>query len=87
MVNRKDEVGGMAGGAAGIGQRTFVDQDDVSPAQASQVVGHAVADNARADDDDICGFGEYTHVLSFRLCEVGQCLMCQLSLSPGDECN
>jgi len=86
MINGKDEVGGMTGGSAGIGQRAFVDQNDVTPAQASQVVGHAVANNARADNHDICGFREFTHVFSFRVCGVGQCLMCRLSLSPVDEC-
>ena len=51
VVDRKDEVRRMPGGAAGVRQRSLVEQDDVRPAQADEVVGEAVADDAAADDD------------------------------------
>ena len=50
VVDREDEVRRVAGGAAGVGQRALVEQDQVGPAQAGQVADHAVADDAGADD-------------------------------------
>ena len=52
VVGQEDEVRGVAGRAAGVGQRALVEQHDVAPAEPGQVVGHAVADDAGADDDD-----------------------------------
>jgi len=52
VVDREDEVRGLAGGPAGVGQRTLVQEHDVAPAEAGQVVDEAVADDAGADDDD-----------------------------------
>src|SRR5690349_15069492 len=52
-IGQEDEVRGMARGAAGARQRTLVEQDDVPPALLGQVIRHAVADDAGADDDDV----------------------------------
>ena len=49
VIDQVDEVRGVAGRAARIGQRAFVHQHQVAPAQARQVVGDAVADDAAAD--------------------------------------
>ena len=48
-VELGDEACGVAGRAAR--QRPLVDQDDVAPACARQVVGHAAARDPAADDD------------------------------------
>ena len=53
VVGQEDEVRGVAGRAAGAGQRALLEQDDVRPALLGQVVGHAAADDAGADDDDV----------------------------------
>ena len=54
VVGQEDEVRGVAGGAARVGEGTLLDEHDVPPALLRQVVGHAVADDPRADDDDPC---------------------------------
>ena len=48
-VELRDEAGGVAGRAAR--ERPLVEQDDVAPARARQVVGHAAARDAASDDD------------------------------------
>ena len=53
VVDREDEVRGVAGRAAGVGQWALVEQDDVGPAQTGQVADQTVADDAGADDDDL----------------------------------
>ena len=55
VVDREDEVRGVAGRAAGVRQRPLVDQRDVRLAEPRQVVGEAVADDPRADDHDALG--------------------------------
>ena len=55
VVGQEDEVRGVAGRAARVGQRALLDLDDVAPAQPGEVVDEAVADDARADDDDARG--------------------------------
>ena len=61
VVGQEDEVGGVTGRAARVGQRALVDLDDVGPAQLGQVVDQAVADDAGADDDDLGGGGDGGH--------------------------
>ena len=61
VVDREDEVRGVPGRAAGVGQRALVDLDDVGPAEPGQVVDEAVADDAGADDDDAGGGGDRGH--------------------------
>ena len=51
VVDRVDEVRGVAGRAAGVGQRALVDQHEVGPAEPRQVIGEAVAHDAGADHD------------------------------------
>ena len=51
VVDQVDEVRGVACGPARVGQRALVEQHDVAPAQAAEVVGEAVADDAGADHD------------------------------------
>ena len=60
VVGEVDEVRGVTGRAAGVGQGALVEQHDVPPAQSRQVVGHAVADDARADDHHV-GAIRYRH--------------------------
>ena len=50
VVGREDEVRGVAGRAARVGQRALVEQHDVGPAEAGEVADQAVADDAGADD-------------------------------------
>ncbi len=57
VVNREDEVAGVPGGAAGVGQRPLVELDDVGPAELGEVVDEGVPDDARADDDAAGGGG------------------------------
>ena len=52
VIGGEDEVGGVAGGAAGIGQRPLVDQHQLVPPQLRKVPHQAVADNAGADHHD-----------------------------------
>ena len=52
VVHREDEVGGVAGRAARVGQCSLVDLHDVAPAEPREVPDQAVADDARADDHD-----------------------------------
>src|ERR1035441_6743394 len=51
VLDREDEVGGVAGGAARVRHRSLVHQDQVAPAEPRLVVHEAVADDAGADDD------------------------------------
>ena len=51
VLDREDEVGGVAGRAARVRHRALVDQDQVPPAEPGEVIGEAVADDARPDDD------------------------------------
>ena len=61
VVGQEDEVRGVAGRAAGVRQRALLEQDDVAPAEPGEVVDHAVADDAGADDDDLRARGEVGH--------------------------
>ena len=54
VVGQEDEVRGVAGRAARVRERALLDEHDVPPAVLGQVVGHAVADDPGADDDDPC---------------------------------
>ena len=62
MIDRKDEVGGVAGGAAGIGEGALVDLDDVLPAELGQMPHYGVADDAGADHDYSSADREFTHL-------------------------
>ena len=64
VVGQEDEVRGVTGGATRVRQRALVEQDDVAPAEAGEVPGHAVADDAGADDHDACALGKPAHVPS-----------------------
>ena len=61
VVDREDEVGRMARGAAGVRQRALVEQDEIAPAEPREVMHEAVADDAGADDDGLRAFGEGRH--------------------------
>ena len=52
VIGGEDEVRGVAGGAARVGQRPLVDQDQVVPAQLREVGDQTVADDPGADDRD-----------------------------------
>ena len=52
VIDREDEVGRVSGGAARVGQRALVQQGDLGLAQLREVIGDAVAHDARADDHD-----------------------------------
>ena len=54
VVNREDEVRGMASGAARVGERALVDLHDVAPAEFGQMANDGVADDAGADDNNSC---------------------------------
>ena len=61
VVDGEDEVGGVPGRAAGVRQRALVEQHEVAPAEPREVVNHAVADDAGADDDRLRARGEVRH--------------------------
>ena len=61
MVDEIDEIRGVPGGAAGAGKRSLVEQHYVSPAKATQVVGHAVAHDPGADHDHARCLGQSRH--------------------------
>jgi len=61
VVDREDEVRRVAGGAAGVGQRTFVDQDEVAPAEPGEMPDDAVADYACADNDAAGAARKFAH--------------------------
>ena len=52
VVGQEDEVRGVTSRTARAGQRALLDEHDVAPAEPGQVVGHAVADDPGADDND-----------------------------------
>jgi len=52
VIDREDEIRGMAGRAAGVWQRTLVEQRQLAHAEPGQVIGDAVADDPGADHDD-----------------------------------
>ena len=58
----KMKFDGVAGRAAGVGQRALVELDDVAPAEPGQVVHEAVADDAGADDDGAGGGRDRGHL-------------------------
>ena len=66
VVHGEDEVGGVPGRPAGVGQRPLVDLHDVGPAELGEVVDQAVADDAGSDDDDVGGGGDGGHEDSLR---------------------
>ena len=70
VVGQEDEVGGVTGRPAGVRERALLEQDDVAPAELGEVVGHAVADDAGADDDDIRPRRERAHATSSTLVAV-----------------
>ena len=53
VIHREDEVRGVAGRAAGVGQRTLVEKDHVGPPEPSEVADETVADDPGADHDDV----------------------------------
>ena len=67
VVDGEDEVRRVARGAAGIRESSFLDQDEVGPAEPGQVVREAVADDARPDDDRLRGGGAHAPVKTRRM--------------------
>ena len=53
VVDREDEVRGVAGRAARVRERPLVDLDEVGPAELREPAGEAVADDSAADHDDL----------------------------------
>ena len=53
VVDREDEVGGVAGRAAGVRERPLVHLDEVGPAELREPAGQRVADDPSADHDDL----------------------------------
>ena len=62
VIGQEDEVRRVPRRATRARQRAFLDEHDVAPTEAGQVVGHAVAHDARADDDDPRSIGKRCHV-------------------------
>ena len=58
VVDREDEVGGVAGRAARVRQRALVEQHQIAPAEPGQVVHEAVAHDAGADHDGARAAGQ-----------------------------
>ena len=54
VIGGKDEVRGVAGGAAGVGKRALFDEDEVVPAPLREVFDETAADDAGPDDGDTC---------------------------------
>ena len=54
-VGHMHAAGGMAGRPIVVGQVTFVDHQDILPAQSRQLIGGVASDDAAADDDQPCG--------------------------------
>src|SRR5262249_28295190 len=54
----EDETWRMRGRANGPEQGPLVDDQDLFPAQPSEVVGRGAAYDAGPDDDDLCTFGQ-----------------------------
>src|SRR5262249_41177484 len=63
VVDVVDEVGRVPCGAARIWHGPLVYQHEIPPAQPGQVVGEAVANDSRADDDGACTARDVTHGL------------------------
>src|SRR6185295_7703764 len=61
VVDREDEVRGVTGGPARIGQRALVELDDVGPALPGQVARERVTNDPRADDNGARAAGEAAH--------------------------
>ena len=62
VIDREDEVGGVAGRTAGIRQRSLVDLDDVAPAELGEMAHDRVTDDPRSDHHH-AGTGRHiTHV-------------------------
>ena len=55
-AGQRHEPGGVPGGTRG--QALALEQDDVRPAAAGQVVGDAAPDDAAADHDDVGALGQ-----------------------------
>jgi hypothetical protein len=53
VVDEEEEVRGVPGRAARVRQGSLVDQKQVAPAEAREVVDEAVADDPGPDDDDL----------------------------------
>src|SRR6266702_2922866 len=64
VLDRVDEVGSVARGTARVGHRPLVHQNKITPAEQRQVVGEAVADDARADDDSACPGRCFAHAVT-----------------------
>ena len=62
VIDREDEVGGVAGRPAWIGQRSLVDLDDVAPSKLGEMANYRVADDAGADHHHAGTGGHITHV-------------------------
>ncbi len=63
VIDREDEVGGVTGGTAGVGQRALVDEDHVGPTEIGQVADHTIADDAGSDHDDLGAARKVAHSL------------------------
>ena len=62
VIDQEDEVRGVAGGTARVGERPLVEQHDVLPSVQGQLVGDAVPNDAGADDDDVRFRRQITHL-------------------------
>src|ERR1700704_4834419 len=61
MVDQVDKVGGVTGRPARVWQRSLVEQHDVPPTEAPEVIRNAVAHDAAADDHAPRGGGKSRH--------------------------
>ena len=77
VVDGEDEVGGVSGRAARVRERPLVEQHEVAPAEPGEVMNHAVADDAGADDDRLRARGEVRH----RALDPTSCSSCRSSPS------
>ena len=62
VIGRKDEVGGVAGGAARVGQRPLVDQHQLVHPSSANWATRPVADDAGADYRDLRARRHYTGI-------------------------
>jgi hypothetical protein len=61
VIDREDEVGGVAGRPTRVGQRAFVDLDDVTPTELGEMAHHRIAHDPGAEDDDARTCWKITH--------------------------
>ncbi len=61
VINREDEVRRVTGRAARVRHRALVDEHQLAPSEAGEVIGERVADDPGADDDGAGPAGGLTH--------------------------